>query len=228
MNVETLTNYEHFIALPVLFMNVGVGVILALLLRWHFRYFGSTVSNREEFSRTFPFIVLTTILIISVVKSSLALSLGLIGALSIIRFRTPIKEPEELAYLFIAIAIGIGLGAEQVLATLVVVPIILLLTALMSRARPGSRKKGIYLSLDWKNSGSDDNTTQLQNANDVIAAHFPEIDLRRMNTYMDSMEATFFIPVADVSRFLSLLKDLQQQFPDIGVTYLDQSQLSVM
>ena len=49
---------------------------------------------------------ITTFLVISVVKSSLALSLGLVGALSVIRFRTPIKEPEELSYLFLAIGIG--------------------------------------------------------------------------------------------------------------------------
>ena len=50
---------------------------------------------------------MTTMLIISIVKSSLALSLGLVGALSIIRFRAAIKEPEELAYLFLAIGISI-------------------------------------------------------------------------------------------------------------------------
>ena len=46
-------------------------------------------------------------------KIFLALSLGLVGALSIVRFRTPIKEPEELAYIFLAIAIGLALGADQ-------------------------------------------------------------------------------------------------------------------
>lgn len=50
-------------------------------------------------------------LVIFVVKSSLALSLGLVGALSIVRFRTPIKGPEELVYLFLSIAIGLGFGA---------------------------------------------------------------------------------------------------------------------
>ena len=64
-------------------------------------------------------IATTTAFIISVVKSSLALSLGLVGALSIIRFRTAIKEPEELSYIFIAITIGIGLGANQVVITLI-------------------------------------------------------------------------------------------------------------
>ena len=72
-----------------LLINLAVGTLLALLLRWHFERFGSTLSNREEFAGVFPFILLTTTLIITVVKSSLALSLGLVGALSIVRFRTP-------------------------------------------------------------------------------------------------------------------------------------------
>jgi hypothetical protein len=85
--------------LMLLLINLGVGVVLAVILRWHFARYGSTLSNREEFAQVFPFILLTTILIITVVKSSLALSLGLVGALSIVRFRTPIKESEELAYI---------------------------------------------------------------------------------------------------------------------------------
>ena len=52
-------------------------------------------------------------IIITIVKSSIALSLGLVGALSIVRFRAAIKEPEELTFLFICIAIGVGLGAGQ-------------------------------------------------------------------------------------------------------------------
>jgi len=48
---------------------------------------------------------MTTMLVISIVKSSLALSLGLVGALSIVRFRSAIKEPEELVYIFLSMAI---------------------------------------------------------------------------------------------------------------------------
>ena len=51
---------------------------------------------------------MVTTLVIAVVKSSLALSLGLVGALSIVRFRTPVKEPEELTYLFFSIALGLA------------------------------------------------------------------------------------------------------------------------
>ena len=52
-----------------------------------------------------------------IVKNSLALSLGLVGALSIVRFRAAIKEPEELVYLFLVIAAGLGCGALQLKIT---------------------------------------------------------------------------------------------------------------
>ena len=54
-----------------------------------------------------------------IVKNSLALSLGLVGALSIVRFRAAIKEPEELVYLFLIIATGLGCGAGQLKITIV-------------------------------------------------------------------------------------------------------------
>ena len=60
---------------------------------------------------------MTIMVVITVVKSSLALSLGLVGALSIVRYRTAIKEPEELAYTFLTIAIGLGMGADQTAVT---------------------------------------------------------------------------------------------------------------
>ena len=74
-------------------------------------------------------------------KSSLALSLGLVGALSIVRFRTPIKEPEELAYLFISIAMGLGLGANQILATVVAGPGILAFMAIIKTAKRENKSK---------------------------------------------------------------------------------------
>ena len=58
-------------------------------------------------------------MVITIVKSSLALSLGLVGALSIVRFRAAIKEPEELVYLFLIIATGLGCGAGQLKITLI-------------------------------------------------------------------------------------------------------------
>ena len=212
------------LSLTALVINLGVGVFLSLLLRWHFKYFGSTLSNRDEFSQVCPFILLTTILIITVVKSSLALSLGLVGALSIVRFRTPIKEPEELAYLFIAIAMGLGLGADQRIPTLVAGPLILLVMAVFKWSRKESKKKNLFLSLDWEVTGKETKGL-LSRFNDVIKNHVLISDLRRIDVREAGLEATFFIDVQNPDNLSALIDDLQKSFSGIGVTFIDQNQM---
>ena len=93
-----------------------LGIALASALAWFYARYGHSLSNRAKFAQVLPLLTMITVLVISVVKSSLALSLGLVGALSIMRFRTAIKEPEELIYLFMALAIGLGLGCRSALA----------------------------------------------------------------------------------------------------------------
>jgi len=212
------------LSLTALVINLGVGVFLSILLRWHFKHFGSTLSNREEFSQVCPFILLTTILIITVVKSSLALSLGLVGALSIVRFRTPIKEPEELAYLFIAIAIGLGLGADQRIPTLVAGPLILAVMAVFKWTRKEYKKKNIYLSLDWKGSPKEKENF-LTRFNQVIGNHTLVSDLRRMDVREGGLEVTYFIDVENPDNLSKLIEDLQKTFSGIGVTFIDQNQM---
>jgi len=92
-----------------------VSGILSLI----YLYSGNSLSNRSRLAMVFPLMALTTMLIITVVKSSLALSLGLVGALSIVRFRAAIKDPEELAFIFLAISLGLGFGADQIILSLV-------------------------------------------------------------------------------------------------------------
>ena len=91
--------------------NIALGVLLTAIVAWHYSRRARIKVLRRDLGLVLPVIALTTLLVISVVKSSLALSLGLVGALSIVRFRTPIKEPEELAYIFLSIAVGLALGA---------------------------------------------------------------------------------------------------------------------
>ena len=78
------------------------------------------------------------------VKSSLALSLGLVGALSIVRFRTPIKDAEELGYLFLVIATGLAAGADQEVAILVALPIILFGLFLVNNKKEQLGDSGVF------------------------------------------------------------------------------------
>jgi len=111
-NQESLSN-DYFL----IFINYILLVICSFILKVLYENKSSSLSGKFHVGIVIPILSQITFLIILIVKSSLALSLGLIGALSIVRFRTPIKEPEELIYLFFSIAIGIGFGAGQTLLT---------------------------------------------------------------------------------------------------------------
>tara|TARA_B100001996_G_scaffold367874_1_gene339896 strand:+ start:52 stop:744 length:693 start_codon:yes stop_codon:yes gene_type:complete len=107
LNENININTQNFV------QNIIVALILSLIVKYVYVKFSTTLSNKNEFSKNFVILGLTTCIVITIVKSSLALSLGLVGALSIVRFRAAIKEPEELVFLFLIIAIGLGSGAGQ-------------------------------------------------------------------------------------------------------------------
>ena len=92
-----------------------LSVISAVIIRFLYINYGRSLNNREYFGNTFILLSVATCTVIIIVKYSLALSLGLVGALSIVRFRAAIKEPEELVYLFLVIALGLAYGANQFL-----------------------------------------------------------------------------------------------------------------
>ena len=72
-----------------------LSITFSYLLRFFYLNYWRSISDKNQISSNFVLLTLIITIIITVVKSSLALSLGLVGALSIVRFRTPIKDPEE-------------------------------------------------------------------------------------------------------------------------------------
>jgi hypothetical protein len=222
-DLTTLLGTAAPLSLSALLIGLGTGLVLALILRWHFQRFGSTLSNRAEFAQVFPFIVMTTILIITVVKSSLALSLGLVGALSIVRFRTPIKEPEELAYLFMAIAIGLGLGADQVIPTVMAVTVILGSVGALRWKKSGEDSKNLYLSIHCP--VPDGERSPIPALEAVVNRFAATGDLRRIDKRDGNLEATYWVDVKDSGSLAEMVEALESAFPGIGITLIDQQRL---
>ena len=97
-------NIAQLDIIPTLFSFV-ICVLMSFIVRDFYIKRSFSLTGKMHIVSIIPILSTVVFLVIVVVKSSLALSLGLVGALSIVRFRTPIKEPEELVYLFLAIAI---------------------------------------------------------------------------------------------------------------------------
>ena len=116
-SLDFYLNQQIQVNLFTFIQSIIVAALLSFLIQLVYVKFSNSLSNKDDFSKNFIVLGLATTLVITIVKSSLALSLGLVGALSIVRFRAAIKDPEELVYLFLVIASGLGCGAGQIKIT---------------------------------------------------------------------------------------------------------------
>jgi Domain of unknown function (DUF4956) len=223
-NSQTSFFFEGQSDLGGLLLNLVIGVVLGLALQWHFRRYSSTLGGREQLAKVFPTLILTTLIIITIVKSSLALSLGLVGALSIVRFRTPIKEPEELVYLFLCIAAGLGLGASQTVFTVVGISFVLIAAALISGRAPSKTGKSIYLSLEFSD-GDQSAEHVLARANALVSANAKSVDLRRFDAREGIVEINYLISFGSGADTGKMLGGVRAEFPSVGVSIVDDSGL---
>ena len=103
-NINSVSIFDMVLALVLAF---GVGLFIFLIYKKTF----AGVMYSSNFGVTLVALVMITTLVILAVTSNIVLSLGMVGALSIVRFRTAIKEPLDIAFLFWSIAAGIVLAA---------------------------------------------------------------------------------------------------------------------
>jgi hypothetical protein len=210
------------LSINALAFNMLLGIVLSVIVAWYYARFGEALSNRVKFARLLPMLCLTTILVISVVKASLALSLGLVGALSIVRFRTAIKDPEELMYLFLAIAIGLGLGADQRIPTLVALMIILLLLIGTRFFAPRSQRRNLYLNIQVPEA---EQTGEFETINDILVAHAELVDMRRLDRHNHTLQMTYLLDCKDQGRLVRLMDDLRDQVPECTFSFIDQNSM---
>lgn len=199
-------------------LNFLLAALLAHLLGRIYVRFGNALSNRDLFGRNFVLLSMTTMLIITIVKSSLALSLGLVGALSIIRFRAAIKEPEELTYLFICISIGLGLGAEQTVITLLAFAALVGIIALKHLVRGRDPGPNLYLTLSSPRAEGA-TLTQLTGA---LQRHASAVKLKRFDETDDLVEASYQATFDDVGKVEACLDHLRSAFGQTRVRFIDE------
>ncbi len=190
-------------------INSVVIIILAVILEFTYIKCARTISNRRQFAGVFLLIAFTTMLIITIVKSSLALSLGLVGALSIVRFRAAIKEPEELAYLFFAISIGLGLGANQTLVVVEAFAIGMVIIWGRHLIKRNSTYQNLYLNISAEND-----KLQLIDIVSAVKDTFGKYTLKRFDENESAIEASFVIDSPNPGK----LQQLKERIKSISST----------
>ena len=140
------------LGLGALTLLLAVSLAAALFISYLYLQFYSGRETGSRIHRAFPLLGLAITAIFICIQFSLPLSLGLLGALSIVRFRTPIKEPEEIGFLMLVIATSIA-AATFNLVFVVVFLVVAVVAILVARAvfailRDSPKSGALILSLD--------------------------------------------------------------------------------
>lgn len=219
--IEQLWDPTTVSSLPQFALNLIIAAVLAWLLGEVYMRFGQSLSNRRLFARNFLPLTLTTALVITIVKSSLALSLGLVGALSIVRFRAAIKEPEELTYLFLCISLGLGFGADQVWISLIAFLVVAGIIVLKGTAKKKEEVRHLHLTV----SVADAAGLTLAGIIDVLKKHCAGLSLTRFDEGNGQLEASF---TADLDGYPALGEasaELRRLNPGVRVSFLNYEEL---
>ena len=204
-NVTSVSILDMVLALVLAF---GIGMFIFLIYKKTY----AGVMYSSSFGVTLVALTMITTLVILAVTSNVVLSLGMVGALSIVRFRTAIKEPMDIAFLFWAIAVGIVLAACMIpLAVFgsVVIGIILLIFA---NRKDHSNPYIVVISCDGSASE--------KAAEELLRNNTKKCTVKSKTARKDSVELNIEVRLKDDNTdFINTLADLQGVQSAVLVSY---------
>ncbi len=218
-----IQEFSNNVPLGEFLFNILVTALLVALLRLFYIHFGNAISNRRRFANNFLPLALGTLLIIMIVKSSIALSLGLVGALSIVRYRAAIKDPEELTYLFIAIGLGLAGGANQPILAIVAFSIIILLlyVSKLVGGRGQIQPEGrLFINITT-------DVEKLERITEILSRHLSYVELKRLDTLEKGLDLSFIARAASLEDLSRLKEEVSQLSTATRLSVVGQPELII-
>ena len=120
-------------------LNMAVALVLGLVIYLSYRFSHSGAVYSATFNVSLLMLTLVTTMIMNVIGNNIALSLGMVGALSIVRFRTAIKDSRDTAYIFWCIAVGICCGVSYYALCAIGTGFVFLVMLLMGSVKANDR-----------------------------------------------------------------------------------------
>jgi hypothetical protein len=208
-------NIDQLDIIPTLF-SFFICVLMSFIVRDFYIKRSFSLTGKMHIGSIIPVLSAVVFLVIIVVKSSLALSLGLVGALSIVRFRTPIKEPEELVYLFLAIAVGLGYAAGQILITTIITLSILFIVYIWLSNRKIAKTSEYNLVVKWSKTG-----VMFEDILKAITPVVQNLKLVRLDKSSSDNTSVMLIVPDDKSPIETITNALHELDSDMKITFFE-------
>ena len=182
--LENNTNFSKYEVL----IGSGVAVLLSFFLFYVYKKTNDSVKYSKSFNITLVMTAIITTMVMMIIGSNLSLSLGMVGALSIIRFRAAIKDPKDITFIFWAVTIGLSCGSG-----LYIVGIIgsVILSIILFAFKYGNNSNDIYLVAI--NIDSEEAVKQVEKEISAIAKKY---SVKIVNTKASSIDITYEVKIS--------------------------------
>jgi len=201
---------------PAVAIKIGVafvcGLAVAFLYRRTYRGPGYSVA----YTNTLILLAMTTAMMIMVIGNNLARAFGLVGALSVIRFRHAVKNTQDIVFVFLALAIGMAAGVGFYAVALVGTLTIGVVVLLLSRAKFSTPRRDDYL-LQFNYRSTGDKVPPYQSVLDRHAAKLTPINVRSLGE-TDLIELSYYVRLKNKDRGDDLIKEMNHT---PGVQYVN-------
>ena len=209
-----LGNLQNFSLFPIsgieIVLNISVALLCGLCIAWLYRHTYRGPGYSIAFVNALIFLTMITSVMVLAIGSNLARAFGLVGAMSIIRFRTAVKETQDIVYIFFVLAVGMAAGSGYhkiaVIGTLAVGGMIYVLsksTAIVSR------KTEYLLQFSYSANGDRGNPAFLEVLRKHCRSHHV-INTRAMGPDAESLELSYYVRLKDRGGDSDLVRDLRQ------------------
>jgi len=215
-----LNDFNSTINIWTFVLNLVIVTAIAYLIKLFYIKFGRAISDRRKFSNNFIPLALGTMLIITVIKSSIALSLGLVGALSIVRFRSAIKDPEELTMLFLVIGLGLIGGADKPL--LAIVAFALILPLLYFNAQM-AKNKGVVTNKAFLNINT--SLADISKITSAIEPHTEYLEVKRIDSVPSGLNASYYCTIDNPAALQHIIDGIKAQDAQSTISFVEQPDL---
>jgi len=126
-------------------INILLAIVLGFAISFVYKYTHKGLSYSQSFTQTLLYVAVIVAIVMMVIGSSLARAFALVGALSIIRFRTVVKDTRDISFIFAALAVGMASGTSNYFLAVVATALLIVLALVLSRTNYGALYKSEFI-----------------------------------------------------------------------------------
>ncbi len=205
---DLTTIFQFDLTIDQIILNAAVAMVCGFFIMYLYRITYQGPSYSQSFAGSMVILAMLTAIVIMVIGNNLARAFGLVGAMSIIRFRTAIKDPQDIVYIFFSLAVGMAAGAGMHLVALIGTGVVGFVTYALSFSRGGAAQRREFLLQFSMNGKPGEDAPYLDTMKRYCKDH-KLVNMKSLDEW-ETLELSYYVRLKDQDKGTSFVRELEK------------------